>query len=181
MVAVRGASVPAVVDFSPGAASLPRMPSLLRKADDLIERLPLPPRLVRFCMVGASGVFVNLAALGAALALLPAGWGAWQPRAAQAAGILVSILMNFALNDRWTWSDRASGGARNRWRRLGRFVLVSALAALLQWGASVLLHERLGLWIYLAQALGIVLALGVNFSLNHLWTFGHRHAPVDGR
>jgi dolichol-phosphate mannosyltransferase len=152
------------------------MRALLRRTDDLIEKLPLSPRFFRFCVVGGSGVAVNLAVLGLALALLPAGWGAWQARAAQAAGILVSILTNFLLNDLWTWGDREKGGAGHWLRRLGMFYLVSALAALLQWGCSVALHERLGLWIYLAQALGIVLAMGINFTMNHRWTFGRPRA-----
>jgi putative flippase GtrA len=157
------------------------MRALLRKADELIERLPAPPRLFRFGVVGASGVVVNLAVLGSALALLPPTWGAWQARSAQAAGILVSILTNFLLNDRWTWGDRKGGGARSWLKRLGMFCLVSAVAALLQWSCSVALHERLGLWIYLAQALGIVLAMGVNFTLNHRWTFRRRSAHTGAR
>ena len=152
------------------------MPSPLRLVDDLIEKLPVSPRFFRFCVVGGSGVVVNLAVLAGALALIPAGWGAWQARAAQAAGILVSILTNFALNDLWTWGDTEKGGARRWLRRLWKFALVSAVAALVQWGCSVALHERLGLSIYLAQALGIVLAMGLNFTMNHRWTFGRRRA-----
>ena len=150
------------------------MRALLRKADDLIEKLPVSPRFFRFCVVGGSGVAVNLAVLWLTLALLPPAWGAWQTRTAQATGILVSILTNFMLNDRWTWGDRESGGARCWLRRLGMFYLVSAAAALLQWSCSVALHEWLGLWIFLAQALGVVLAMGINFTMNHQWTFRHR-------
>ncbi len=157
------------------------MRALLRKVDESLERLPLPPRLLRFCTVGASGVAVNLAVLGSALALLPGAWGAWQARAAQAAGILVSILTNFVLNDRWTWGDRERAGAPHWFGRLGKFCLVSAAAALLQWTGSVVLREWLGLWIYLAQALGVVLALGVNFGLNHRWTFRGRSARAADR
>ena len=147
--------------------------------DDPIRRLPASPRFFRFCLVGASGVAVNLVVLAAMLALLPVGWGVWQARTAQATGILVSILSNFLLNDRWTWGDRKVGGAPRWWRRLGMFGLVSAVAGLLQWSCSVVLHERLGLWIYLAQALGIVLAMGVNFTMNHWWTFRRRHVTAS--
>jgi putative flippase GtrA len=157
------------------------MRALLRKADELIEQLPVSPRFFRFCVVGGSGVAVNLAVLGSTLALLPAGWGAWQARTAQATGILVSILTNFLLNDRWTWGDRESGGARRWLRRLAMFYLVSALAALLQWSSSVALHEWLRLWIYLAQALGIVLAMGINFTMNHQWTFRRRRTRTGAR
>ena len=150
------------------------MRALLRKADDLIEKLPVSPRFFRFCVVGGSGVAVNLAVLWLTLALLPPARGAWQTRMAQATGILVSIVTNFLLNDRWTWGDRKSGGARCWLQRLGMFYLVSAAAALLQWSCSVALHEWLGLWIFLAQALGVVLAMGINFTMNHQWTFRHR-------
>lgn len=152
------------------------MLAFLRKADDLIGRLPVSPRFVRFCVVGGSGVAVNLAVLWLALVLLPAAWGTWQARTAQAMGILVSILTNFLLNDRWTWGDGKRGGPGDWPRRLGMFYLVSAVAALLQWSCSVALHEWLGLRIYLAQAMGIVLAMGINFTMNHRWTFRHGHA-----
>ena len=167
---------PAAVDIPVGAGSLPGMRALLGKADALIEKLPVSPRFFRFCVVGGSGVGVNLAVLWSALALLPAGWGVWQARTAQATGIVLSILTNFLLNDRWTWGDRERGGARHWLRRLGMFYLVSAAAALLQWTCSIALHERLGLWIYLAQALGILLAMGINFTMNHRWTFRRRRA-----
>jgi dolichol-phosphate mannosyltransferase len=172
----------AAIDIPHGAASLSKMRSLLRKVDHLIDHLPTSPRLFRFCVVGASGVVVNLAVLGTTLALLPTAWGLWQARTAQAAGILGSILTNFLLNDRWTWADSRSDGTTHWLRRLGRFCLVSAVAALLQWGSSIALHEGLGLWIYLAQALGIVLAMGFNFTLNHRWTFRRRSASAgDGQ
>jgi putative flippase GtrA len=157
------------------------MRALLRKADDLIEHLPISPRFFRFCVVGSSGVAVNLAVLWSALALLPPGWGAWQTRSAQAAGILVSTWTNFLLNSSWTWGDRKSGGVRHWLRRMGMFHLVSAGAALLQWSCSVALHEWLGLWIYLAQVLGIALATGINFTLNHEWTFRHGRARTGSR
>lgn len=157
------------------------MRTTLRRLDALIEKLPISPRFFRFCVVGGSGVVVNLAVLWLLLLLLPPAWGVWQHRWAMAWAIVVSILTNFLLNDLWTWGDAEKGGLRHWLRRLGMFFLVSAAAATVQWGCGVALHEGLGIWIYLAQALGIVLAMGINFTVNHLWTFRSRPRGASDR
>ena len=93
----------------------------------------------RFCAVGASGVLVNLGALAA---LTGAGVVS---TLASALAIELSILSNFALNDRWTFSvgrgaERGAGRGAGRgawWARLARFQLVSLVGACAQWGAFV--------------------------------------------
>ncbi len=147
------------------------MPSPLERLDRLIDRLPLSPRLVRFGLVGGSGVGVNLAVLTLVRLALAPELEPWRGRWAMAAGIVVSIFSNFLLNDLWTWGDRSKGGAGQWFARLGRFYLVSAAAALLQWGVGIGLAEQLGVQIHLAQILGIGVAMGINFAANHLWTF----------
>ncbi|MDY0059650.1 MAG: GtrA family protein [Myxococcota bacterium] len=151
------------------------MRALLTRLDGLIEKLPVSPRFFRFCLVGGSGVVVNLLVLWLLLGVLPGSPDPWRHRVAMAGAIAVSIFTNFVLNDLWTWRDRSGQGAAPWVIRLVRFYLVSSLAATVQWGSGVLLHERLGVWIYLAQALGIVLAMGINFVVNHLWTFRNTH------
>lgn len=155
------------------------MRALLHRLDGTIEKLPISPRFFRFCVVGGSGVVVNLAVLRLMMFLLPAGWGNWQHRTAMAWAIVVSIFTNFLLNDLWTWGDREKGGARQWLQRLAKFYVVSAAAAVVQWGAALLLYERDALAfitdaifrLYTAQAIAIVLAMGINFTMNHLWTF----------
>ncbi|MBN1334622.1 MAG: GtrA family protein [Deltaproteobacteria bacterium] len=166
--------------------------------DRLVGRLP-SPRLVRFALVGTSGVAVNFAVLALLEALLPSTWGFWRHRVAMGTAIGVSVLTNFLLHDAWTWADRGKDGSTAGWLgRIGRFYVVSLLAAGLQWVVAVLTYEQaihrilaldriLGpLGPFVAQAVGIVAGTVLNFTANHLWTFhghpgtGSARAPPSG-
>jgi putative flippase GtrA len=169
------------------------MLDLLAKLDRLIDRVPVSPRFFRFAMVGASGTVVSFAALWAINWLLPSSWGAWEHRAALAGSIVVAIFTNFLLNYHWTWADtdRATGVA-DWFAKLGRFYLVSAVAATVQYAVALLVFERTPLnelllaasdallgetrlindpGLYAAQAIGIGTAMFINYFANHLWTF----------
>ncbi len=123
--------------------------AFFQRLDRLIERLPFPARLVRFGIVGGSGVLVNLACLALLRWAIPGTLGdllsqAWVDRLAMAGGIAVSIFTNFVLNDTWTWGDQPKGGRRHWVQRLGKFYMVSLAAAVVQWGVAVLALEALG-------------------------------------
>ena len=149
----------------------------------------LRPEFLRFCLVGASGVFVNLGGLWlfSSLGLFT--------NLASALAIQTSIGSNFLLNERWTFRAERAG----RWRRAFRFQLVSLVGASLQWGAFVALNliwavlffpeqwalwfqshgllealsdpPSVGDWIYLSQLGGIGLSTGWNFLANFYWTW----------
>ena len=157
----------------------------------------LQREFLRFCLVGASGVFVNLGCL----------WFFEQlevvTNLASALAIQCSIGSNFILNERWTFR----AGPTARWRRAIRFQLVSLFGALLQWGSFLLLNlfwaqllwperwgewraihgwlgaisdpPQVGHWIYLSQLCGIALATGWNFLANFYWTW-QRGNSVEG-
>lgn len=120
--------------------------------------------------MGVSGVVVNMAVVWAAL-LLAIPDPVLRDAMASALGIVVSVLTNFLLNDAWTWGDRA----KRVWlSRLLRYYLVSAAAALLQFGCAMGLRFLLDADLYVAQLLGIVLGTGVNYVANNVWTFRDR-------
>lgn len=97
--------------------------------------------LIKFGAVGALGVIVNLSVLAVMRQL------GCSDTLASAIAIEVSILSNFALNERWTFKARARALERQVWLgRLGRFQLVSGVGAILQWSAFVLGNL---LWAYL--------------------------------
>jgi len=128
-------------------------------------------RLIQFGAVGVSGVAVNMA--GVWLALLALAGTATAPglqdAIASAAGIVISILTNFLLNDLWTWGDRSKSSP---WlSRLLRYYAVSAAAGGVQFSVAVALSALVGLDIYLAQLAGIVLGTGINYVANNRWTF----------
>ncbi|NQW62630.1 MAG: GtrA family protein [Deltaproteobacteria bacterium] len=140
-------------------------------------------RIIKFGVVGVSGVAVNLLIAGAVSDLMVRegfSIGGATP-AALVAGITVSIFTNFLFNDGWTWADQRG---RDPWLvRCRKFYLTSAGAALLQWATSLLIHHfylpNEGFWFMSADALrlkvaacvAILVAMPVNFLVNHFWTF----------
>lgn len=136
---------------------------------DLIRRYR---RFVKFCLVGASGVPVNLFFVWLGNRVLFVNLAEiWRIPCAFALGILISIFSNFLLNDRWTWRDRKQTHHRPFIGRLLRFYFVSSLGAIIQFGTSNTLHQRYGIHYMITPIIGIVLAMVVNYVVNNLWTF----------
>lgn len=143
-------------------------------ADPLEPRSGLSPRLLRFAVVGLSGVFVNLGTLHVFAQVLGL------PRLlASGCAIEVSILSNFLLNDLWTFRDRAAE-ARPPLVRLFRYNLAALVGLAIQLGVFEAACQ-LGMWatgrndpgwlIYPAQLLGIAVATGWNFTSSLHWTW----------
>ncbi len=128
-------------------------------------------RLAKFGVVGLSGVGVNHGLLLLGLYVLDA----WEPAAAYAAALTaaigISILTNFLLNDAWTWRDRRLHGPRAFLVRLGKYYLVAGAAGVVQWAISWSLSIPLEVNVHLANLTGIAAGVGINFFVNHLWTF----------
>ena len=138
---------------------------------------PEQRRFIKFCVVGGSGVAVNLGSvwLGRVAA------GDWEPGPrdafASALGILVSVFANFVFNDLWTWGDRAKGDRRRDFMtRAMSYYLVSGAAVAIQYGVAMGLRLWLDWLIYLAQAVGILLGTAVNYVANNRWTFADQDA-----
>ena len=132
-------------------------------------------RFVRFCVVGATGVAVNLGVFTLWNNLLLAGSSATDGQRfllSNVAGFVVSVLTNFLLNDFWTWGDREKRGQQHFFQRLGMFYVVSSIAGVVQIGVAWTAREYLGVWDHLAVLIGIGVATVINFVANHLWTFG---------
>ena len=160
----------------------------------------LTRRFVKFGVVGASGVAVNLGSLW----LLADGLE-MHDNLASALAIELSVLSNFALNDLWTFSDRREEG-RGLLARLGRFHAVTGVGAVMQWLVFVVVNYAwfsvvasgaeqqlfaaahpgaldrwlvgpvldppdVGAFKYVAQLIGIGVAMGWNFLANLHWTW----------
>lgn len=156
----------------PASQEEPR--GLVARARLLAHRV-IPPswlRFVKFGLVGASGVVVNLAFVWVGLAVWAANPEATRKALASALGIAVSVFTNFLLNDAWTWADRHKGGRRrDLLARVARYYFASGAAIALQYGVAMLLAQAADWNLYLAQLVGIALGTVVNYVVNNIWTF----------
>lgn len=137
-------------------------------------RLTLWRRYVRFCLVGGSGVAVDMAVIW--LLADPASLG-WNLSLSKVIAAEVAICNNFLWNDVWTFCGLAggAGGWRGRAVRFGKFNLICSAGI----GWSVLLLQVqvawLGMNVYLANLISIVAVSVWNFGMN--LKFGWHSAP----
>ena len=133
---------------------------------------PEQRRFVKFCVVGASGVVVNLAFVWvgqlAAASLEPGS----RDVVASLLGIVVSVFGNFLLNNLWTWGDRTQGADRRAfWTRVVQYYVASAAAIAIQFVTAQALLHGLEWNIYVGQTAGILLGTAVNYIANNTWIF----------
>jgi len=141
-------------------------------------------RIVKFGVVGASGVPVNLVVFELFHRYVLGGLASPDLRlvAANVAGVAVSIFTNFLLNDLWTWGDRSKGGPRAWVHRLGKFYVAAYVATGVQVGVSWVSYRVFWRAFDLQLAghdvapplsvlTGIACGMAINFLASHLWAF----------
>jgi dolichol-phosphate mannosyltransferase len=124
-------------------------------------------RLLKFAVVGLSGVIVNMGMLY----LLTEYLGLLYIISSIIA-IEISIISNFFLNDLWTWKDRVKK------RFLERFfqyhISVGLTAILANWLILLILTEFFNIYYLISNLIGIAVGTFANFVVNDLWTFQKR-------
>ncbi|MFC1912035.1 glycosyltransferase [Chloroflexota bacterium] len=133
--------------------------SLMRRKGELL-------RFFKFCLVGGSGVLVNMGLLW----LLTEFAGLFYLLSA-AISIEISIISNFTLNDYLTFPDRRSRGAGRFLQRLAKFNLVSLAGLGLNMGVLWLLTNVFGVYYMLSNLCGIAVATIWNYVANFWWTW----------
>lgn len=119
---------------------------------------------IRFCVVGATGVFVNL---GTHLILnriydIPM-------KLSYATAIEVSIINNFLWNTFWTFKKRNNNS--HFLTKFFKFHLVSAVAATVNYTLTLLLTKQFGLWDIMSALIGIAIGIVINYTVNSNWTW----------
>ena len=122
----------------------------------------LTHRFQRFLLVGALGLAVNQGLLFAFV-----DWRGAPVAAASPIAILISMLVTFSLNERWTWHDRGRGLIVHRAAIYGT---INSGGLLINWITLVSL-DRIGLNYLVANLIGAGIAAIWNFSLNHALTW----------
>ena len=138
----------------------------LKHIASLMKRKGELKRFVRYCLVGASGVLVNMGLLW----LLTEAGGLFY-LASAAFSIETSIITNFALNDFFTFPDRRAPGAGHFFRRLGKFNVVSLAGLGVNMAVLWTLTSVFGVYYLLSNLCGIAVATLWNYLLNLWWTW----------
>ena len=131
-------------------------------------RLSNSKTFIKFLIVGASGVVVNL---GIFSLLLSAGVGKY---IASPLAIEASIISNFLLNNFWTFRWRKTkDGFRIKSLSFQAVSLMALSVSYFTFLCMVFLLPNMPS--YFAQALGVPPAMLVNYFLNSKWTFRQAH------
>jgi dolichol-phosphate mannosyltransferase len=120
--------------------------------------------LVKFAIVGGSGVLVNMGLLFILTRYLSV-----RLEIASVIAIEVSILSNFFFNNLWTFKKRDTHVPF--WSRLLRYHLVTGLAGIVNYLVLLLLVKSFGLHDMISNLIGIAIGTIINYSLNSLWTW----------
>lgn len=137
-----------------------------------LERQRGLAEFVKFAMVGASGVAVNLGVFNLTLLAGEGLHGHPSLEAkylANALGFVVSVLSNYTLNRRWTF--RSSGAVR---RELPKFFTVSVLAYAANLVVFSICLRRIQIAPNASQLVAIAAVTPINFIANKLWSFRRR-------
>lgn len=125
-----------------------------------------PGRLLRFLIVGASGVAVNQGAL----VFLHGVWR-WPLAPASAVAVEASILSNFVFNALWTWRDVFEGGIR-RWLYRGlQYHAVTLAAAATNILGLVVLARGFGMDYRTANLVAIGIGSALTYLASDRWVF----------
>jgi putative flippase GtrA len=174
----------------PGAATPPEAGAAAPPAGRDGLRVTLL-QFVRFCLVGGSGVVVNLIVFTLVLLVWQLASGhihsvgglvssvhglvvkkdtqglpAVAAYLANAAGFIVSVMTNYYLNRRWTFRSTKDVSGE-----LPKFFTVSLIAYGGQLAIFWLLREQAQLAPIPSQLLAIVFVMPINFIANKLWSF----------
>lgn len=141
----------------------------LKHVYSLMKRKGELRRFVIFCLVGLSGVLVNMSLLWSLTEFV-----GFPYLVSAAFGIESSIISNFILNDHFTFPDRRSHTAKSFLRRLVKFNLVSLAGLALNMTVLWLLTEVFGLYYLLSNLCGIVVATLWNYLVNSWWTWKYQ-------
>jgi len=116
-------------------------------------------RALKFAVVGGTGVIVN------ASVLYLASWAGLSLVVASVLAVELAAISNYLLNDTWTFAARSRS-----LRRFAKFNTAS-LAGLGLNVLSVLVLTRLGLYLLVADLIGIAVGFAANYALSVRWVW----------
>jgi putative flippase GtrA len=138
-----------------------------------LAAVPVLARLVRFGLVGASGILVNLVVLAGALRLAEHPSSVAVQATAETLATQVAILWNFALTERWVF--RTDGPHARRLLRFAGYWLVSVVSLAVQLPLAAALTRVVPFGYVPATALALLLLVVARYAVCH--TVLYRRGP----
>lgn len=132
---------------------------------ETLTGLPIK-RAVKFALVGSSGVLVNMGFFFIFNEIIRLAY-----QISSIIAIEIAIINNFIWNAYWTWKDRKTANVKEKRIRFLKYHLITGASSLMNYGILILLVEAAHMNKYIANLIGILIAMGFNFILNHKWTF----------
>jgi dolichol-phosphate mannosyltransferase len=126
----------------------------------LFFELPEAARFLKFCLVGMSGVLINLGLLY----VLVEGFKI-QKVVAFTISIAISILTNYFFNSRFTYRDNRSKSKRESIKRLGYYYTFAGLTMFINLAIYHELINNFGVHYLVAAFFGIIITVLLNFIL----------------
>lgn len=129
----------------------------------ILQFLKQNKTLIKFLIVGASGIVINLTTL-----YILVEYFSLNNILSSSVAVELSIVNNFFLNNHWTFIHRKK--TNTILERFMKFNLVS-LSSLIVNVTIMTILTNLGLWYIYAQFFGILVAFVINYIINNKWTF----------
>lgn len=125
-------------------------------------------QFVKFCLVGGSGVVVDMTVL---YFLADPKMLAWDAIVAKIVSAEIAMLNNFFWNETWTFEKVVHSGTRGFLYRLLRFHVICGIGIGLAVFLLHMFHNWLSVNLYVANFLAILLATFWNFWMNALFNW----------
>jgi len=134
-------------------------------------------RIIKFCLVGGSGVFVDMAVLHI---LADSRWFSFPFVLAKALAAEAALINNFAWNEVWTFRDVALPNSKGSGiaQRLLKFHAICGLGILWAVCLLYLFHRQFGLNLYGANLFAIILVTLWNYGLNARFNWKVKMKPA---
>jgi dolichol-phosphate mannosyltransferase len=126
----------------------------------IFRTIPEAGRFLKFCIVGGSGVFVNIGTLAFLVEIID-----MNHKLAYILAIAFSILTNYFLNTVFTYGDRRSETRQESLRRITYYYVVSIAVMFFNFSIYSLLISRFDFHYIPAALVGIIAATLLNFFL----------------
>lgn len=123
-------------------------------------------RFLKFCVVGASGIMVNICLLWALTEKI----GLYY-LISSAIGIEISIFTNFILNDGWTWKDVGGKRVKDKLNRGAKYNVICAAGLVINMTILWSMTELFGVNYLISNIFGITGAILWNFHVNDTVTW----------